>query len=338
MKHSGTTQYTQANEKTSLSTVNCRLSIDSHMKKSITKLLTLSFIFLFCLNSCQKDGVYKPKKKISRVVTKAELIYDGFTNVTTSFAENWVWENNQLFYIQDDNGLSEFFYEENKISKIINDGQIIYFYYQNSRLESIEINSFGRKVYFIVEERENGKITKFRTESDDYFERGKTSTDLLASFEEVTPLLRLFLADPIVDVLRKEYMTRYHDFAESKGKVYAEVELTYDGNNVVKQKISYSEEVVDEDQATYIFIYDDKKNPYYHSLYHLIFGAEASMGLVFSENNILSYYEESSPEDKVTYQYTYSGDWPQTQSFSEEFDSGYYMYTYIFRKTFSYEE
>lgn len=93
------------------------------------------------------------------------------------------------------------------------------------------------------------------------------------------------------------------------------------------------------------FEFDSKNNPYQHNFISLIgLGEDAGSNAFFNKNNITQVTERydhdfyGSESDVTTYEYTYDGDWPltQTESIIRGGDGYSYSYTSIDTRYFEY--
>lgn len=298
------------------------------MKQKFTKVI-LSVLFLTAaFTACEKEGVYKPQKKISRVIDKQNVvyIYETLPSYETIQYENWIWEDNLLKYIQNRNSLSEFFYDGTRLSKIKMDDDLAIFHYKNLNLDFIEIMSYGHLYTISVEEREKGKITKLEIKKEG---EAKYGGEAKYAFERVASLLKLFISDPIVDILSKEQAKQSELATHAKGLLTMEIEVEYERDNVSELQIFYYDDYSSANyHRNYVFTYDSKKNPYYHALQLLPTSNGTDFGLLLSKNNELSYWEKSEPEYVVNYQYTYDGDYPESKIYSLSIEELYHTYTY----------
>lgn len=306
------------------------------MKQTIAKALVTVLVLTAAFTACEKEGVYQSKKKISRVISKEEVIYSEGTFPPGEYveSENWIWEDNQLKYIQNSDYLLEFFYDGKRLSKVKMDEDLVFFYYKNTDLDYIEIMSYGSLYKISVEERKNGKITKLEFVEEDDFKNGGVKDEI--AFNRIASLLKVFISDHIVDVLTKEQTKKSALAVDQKGTILTEITLEYEGDNVSQFKIYYPDDYYEPYTVNYVFTYDDKKNPYYHAFQLLPTSSGIVFGLLFSKNNVLSCYDTSEPENVINYKYTYEDDFPETKFYTETYDNGYYSITYANTITFEY--
>ncbi|MDL2230841.1 hypothetical protein LJB75_00300, partial [Bacteroidales bacterium OttesenSCG-928-L19] len=181
----------------------------------------------------------------------------------------------------------------------------------------------------IVKERKKNKITKMTMITDiELFK--KSSSESLPIFDYFGFIFRFLLPEQTPAILIQECMKHQDMIAEAKSEMSINLDFVYDKNNVSEISIGFSFGGLPFSVSA-LLTYDNKNNPYYHSLYHLAGTTIAPMAPL-SENNVLSYYVTSAPDEKYAYTYTYTGDWPATQKSEQPLlADGVYNLTYTYQ-------
>ncbi|MDY0015338.1 MAG: hypothetical protein RBS13_03940 [Bacteroidales bacterium] len=285
------------------------------MKKYLI-LTAASVLLLMFVTSCDKDGVYNPKEKISKIY------YDQEGSKVLS--ESWTWDKNLLTKVaygtsQDEYQLFE--YDKKQVVKITDyyfgvDHGYVSFIYDKASLSKVEAYNKDNELTESIEVVHDGKkIIKLIMTS---YEQDYETLKSVSHQRLLSRALRLFVSKPLLDKM----MERIH-----KSTTYVStIEFTYDGDNVISEKL------IDEDVSySTAYTYDANINPFYDGL----FSSENAMAL--SVNNPLSgtltaTIAGQSFSSTVTYSYVYDGKWPTeqktTQTFmGQEFSSStYYVY------------
>jgi hypothetical protein len=303
-----------------------------------TAVLVLATVFSFV--SCKKEGVYKPKEKISKIYYEySRKYYSNGTLVDSylsgkSLSERWHWKGKKLMQVETGNDWPyNFVYKGNQLEKI-ECGEIeATFIYNKSLYEKIEVKEQDQNILVITVDQRDGNDNITRFFFDIYYDnegweimfKNRKGNDNIQSISAIEPILKMFLPDYFINSLAKNAVKKRQKAIVSER---CTVELIYDKNNVVEQKIIYPE---DDDSETYIFTYDNKKNPYYKSIHTSIEGIEEGT-FIQSENNIFTMYDKDYPEDVTKYEYEYDNDFPvkRVEKYISEWGSYYYEYTYIY--------
>ena len=223
------------------------------MKKinlSIITLLVIAMTIVFA--SCTKDGIYKPKKKISKIYETVQTD----PNPTKELKETWTWNGKLLSMID------------------YGDGEFAKFLYTKKQLSSIE----GMDSRIEVNYDEKGKyIDNFKVYSDNElratytFEHGDKHLLTGYTIEYEGGLFNRNSARLVENVFRflapeiaSEGADEYVQIATSnlKGKEKYTVTLTYDGKNVIEKVVNNGDE-----KYTYTYTYTEYLNPFYGLLY-----------------------------------------------------------------------
>ena len=139
------------------------------MKKMVSivvRFLLISAV-LFSFTSCHKDGVYTPKKKISR-------IYSQISGQTKMLTEQWTWKENLLskidyYYNGTYSHTNRYQYDGKQLTKVLIDGGEIRFTYDGSKLEKMEMWFSGSLFWKAKVTHEGNKIVEIEfTEYDVY--------------------------------------------------------------------------------------------------------------------------------------------------------------------------
>lgn len=244
---------------------NKKLKNFNIMRKYVILLLTLALFAAF-VTSCNKEGVYNPSKKISKIYEEV----DG----EKVLSQTWTWDGNKLQMIshgKDGDEYEVFEYNKGQVSKIIEyragaERGYTEFTYNKSLLEKMEVYSKGEKTQTVIVEHEKKKISKLiiTDYSENYDEGVHKSTD---RYKQLKQAMR-FVAPIDFNYLPEKTHKSNEDVAI--------VEFTYEGNNVVAQKTT-----MDNYSILMTYTYDTYKNPFKDAL----FGSEE---MVLSENNVLS--------------------------------------------------
>lgn len=289
------------------------------MKKTISLLFFACFAML--LVSCHKDGVYNPKKKISRIFeTETTHYYDGNLGVSTDnnsgrqLREVWTWGKKTLDRIDYyyDNKLSNtqyFSYDKNRLVRVSDDDMYYTYKYDGRFLQQIDVyeDNVLEGTYKITHQK--GKWSKIEVTRYDYdYKSGKG--------DRLMPL-RFVLSDEICKSIKESEKKHYAKHG-GKGTLSITYTLTWEKKNVSRMVENYSDGYT----CTYTYKYDKKKNPYYGGF----IGMEEP-DMLLSENNVIQ--EDEQSEDgyySYSYDYTYDGNWPSSRrsSYSRTYEWGSY--------------
>lgn len=292
----------------------------------------LSFLLVIALIcsvvvSCNKEGQFSPKKKISKITCstsyKTEYYGDYGWETADESSSNyvsqiWNWSGKQLESIDnfDSDGTfssTEYFvYEGKKLSSINWGGAERYdFMYEKGKLASVELysGSYREAIYNI--EHNGKKVSKI---SVTYFDAKAANAHPLPSW-----ILNL-----------PQRPQKHNNNMNAPKEVYTcEMLYEWDGDNV--KHITYLE---DGDKEDIYFTYDNKLNP----MYGLWDVDEGDMIAILSKNNITrEEYRYDGESEVYTYSYTYSGNVPSTQSYSYNYSYGDYRYTSTNTNIYDYE-
>lgn len=265
------------------------------MKKNISTYLfgLLAVLFLCVFSSCQKDGVYKPKKQIS-------AIYYKYTGGTKTLAEKWTWNGKLLekidYYDNYSKGIyvTAFYkYEKNRLVEISRNSLVLKFLYEGNKLKKIEAWDEGLLNTEVKVTHTKNKITtldftEYYDEYDDY--KSEKNKMVAQAFRGVLPESTCSNLSNIFEKRSKNNAKAFDHFR---------IDYTYDGNNIKEEK--YTDD--DGDEAIYTYKYDKEQNPFYN----LLSGGYSYSSFEFSKNNItnatLIYSDGDVYETEMLYTY-----------------------------------
>lgn len=259
------------------------------------------------VTSCQKDGVYNPKKKIEKIY----LSY-GDDKILT---ETWTWDKNLLTKVAYGAGriYDVYEYDGKQLSKVTayvgdKEGYSYVFTYEKSKLLKIEEILNGKVYETITVEHDGKKIVKMTLKfvEDDY-----KNIKSVRNNKTFTTIMRNFLPQPIIDKIIENSMRKADDYESI-------VEFVYEGDNVSKMTMT------DKNSSTSMaYTYDDKLNPFYNNLY----GSEMrGATTALSKNNPLTSAMTTTVEGEEikingTYSYVYDGEYPIEVTYSYKYFS-----------------
>ena len=277
----------------------------------------LSFLLVIALVcavmvSCNKEGQYNPKKKISQISysnsykteywNDYDLEWETEQGSSNYVGQRWNWNGNLLEsidYYDEDGTLdyTEYYtYNGKQISSISYGGSGRYeFVYEKNKLSSIDYFSGSTQYYHYELTHDGNKISKM-------------SLTVLNDAKAEVPSLPSFLLNIPTKQLQKA----------SKGGDY-EWRFEWDGDNL--KHITYLEPG---DTYDLYYTYDNKLNPMC-GLWDLEEGGIASF---MSKNNIVrEEYRWDGETDIYNISYTYKGNYPSTAATTYKYSSDDYRYT-----------
>lgn len=278
------------------------------MKKILSILVIACIAMVFA--GCQKDGVYNPSKKISK-------IFYTTTSGTKSLEEIWNWN--------DDNTLDRIdFYSSGTITKTYN------FSYENKRL--VRMNDYKNNRY--IEYKYDGShlneanlfssgsliyIYKFTYKSEKLESMTCTSTGK-GSMEamEINPLDFIFGREigQSLEKSSKEFAAKF----DGKGSTVETFKFTWKNGEVSQMDIAFQGSGYYE-EGSYKISYDNKKNPYTGALINFHVEDNYMEGSL-SKHNILK-LEYTFREDgevgsgTIIYDYSYKDNYPVSKRETE---------------------
>lgn len=241
------------------------------MKNARTIFVALmAFVVAFTFSSCQKDGVYHPKKKISKIYVQR----DGHDKVLT---EQWTWDKNLLSSINfvEDEYTVNFIYDGKQISKMVVGDQVVEFAYDGKKIVSFSAKDAGVAYCTYTFKHDGSLIVGIdATINNNYMKNARL---IETAFRLVSPQIA------------ESQMAQLAYAAENqiKGEYSYSDTYTYDHKNVVSVKRHDS----DNKDYEYTYTYSDNLNPFYHMLY----GSEGDVvAFGLSKNAVATYHYEDN--------------------------------------------
>jgi len=291
-------------------------------KKTIFNGILIALVLTFCasFNSCQKEGVYDPKQKISKIYT--DVNYSEDEVYPKQLVQEWTWNGNKLdkvdsygisFSWEDDNlvvgseiyATDHYFYEKNRVVKIehedIEEHEKSYtkFSYDGSKYKKMELLDNNQNLVSSTDfQYQNGKISTMTTGL-------KMDIGLYKNLE--IRLLSTMLPKEYVPVIAKK-LKEYRQ-SKSETSINLIVNYTYNGDNVKEIGVDVEVFGTKTNMLTALYVaYDNKQNPLYHKMDINGLAALSSFGImiVTSKNNPLEVQSTSKLISEATGSTTYS--------------------------------
>ena len=295
------------------------------MKKLI--ICAIAFMTVLAFSACnkEKDGVYKPDKKISKVYYSSES--------EKYLTEHWHWKKGKVSSIDyynmsgSINYTFNFEYNGTRLEKVVLADEVDYYFkfsYDGKYLSKIEIYYEGILVEGGTVTHENNKITEIAWELQD----GKSYSDKSEKSKRFLKMKTTAMQLLFPDIDREYCLQKIIQKNNAKAEKYNITEkFKWNGNNIIEFALE------DETGKDVLKLqYDNKKNPfcgyygYYGSAGIGIYGGILYPHVIFSENNLVCEYNAQTPDKKIEYEYKYDGDWPIEKKSRSE----YYSYTYYY--------
>jgi len=275
------------------------------MKKLTLLSIMIAAIMLISFTSCQKDGEYNPKKKISRIFYEepGEGKYLG---------ETFIWDKNLLSKI--DFGEGDFLlfeYDKKRVSRVVSSdgGTMIKFTYDGSNYDKVEETSnYGWGGFSFTYHT----VYKFSYKGNkiDKISVTETSTSTIPDFKgkiekpnrKFNPM-QLVLPELTCKSIANVQSKKIAKGTNSNTSTYT-VFFTWKGNNVEKQVTEFIEEDGEIYTETFTATYDNKNNPFRG----FPFMEEWGGGDTNSKNNVTKIVYVASDGDSGEIQYTYKYD------------------------------
>ena len=287
--------------------------------KTLCKLFTIAMALLFVMASCEKDGVYNPKKKIDRIYYSFSSSEDSWMNTGKHVKEIWKWDKNLLKSITycDENGepmyTENYAYEKKRLSEITwgKNGKytLIYDKKHLARIEYYSGNTLEETMVFSYDGKHLSeiKITNFDSKS--------VSAPMPAA------IFRFFLPN-FDEQCATQLLNRINTAKKTKSNESYTIKFEWDGKNIAKTIEDWGS-----NKYTNSYSYDNKKNPFKG----LLDFDEFTYTEVYSANNVVKEITTYENEiDEYTYVYTYDGKYPVTKSYTYHDDDFSYSYTYYY--------
>lgn len=283
-------------------------------------------------SSCKKEGVYKPKEKISR-------IYEHYSDGEKELREVWTWDEKKLQRIDhysDGGDLSwseEFTYnKKGQVERVdcYEDSEYTEYTYDGRKLSKATYYYRGSIETEHIYKHDGENITEIEIT---YFDNKKRNSHLR---DEGYNPLRMLLQGNNYQTL-KNAIERIHTSID-----IVTVKLEWEKKNVSKIEIiegSY--------RFTADFKYDDKLNPF-KNLFGLYVDGDVDEGYLLSKNNVIEkHYTETSHGETYTgkreYSYSYDGKFPTVQRYTysyqdyDWYEDEYYTVTRTISTYYEYE-
>ncbi|GEM_PF-1080990 len=305
------------------------------MKKTIALTLAAAAVAGLFASCSEKEGVYNPSKKISHIYessvnidshrdSESGIWYHDTVSCPKSLAEDWTWDGDKLTKItiyevanvnhkSDIADVINFSYDGKQMTRAEGEDQIMTVEYDGKQLKQAKLfekdSATTQLIATITFERTDNRVTKLNITGDmlDFMGKGRNLTKVL--FRSVLPTVGH--ADRAVAALAKAADRA----AGSKAAMTITFNLTWTGDNVSAISANFSGMTMNGK-----FTFDNKHNPYQKFPFSLT-GVADNIGTdFFNQNNTTkSELTVSMPlfgtqTDVETFVYTYSGDWPLTQT------------------------
>ena len=272
----------------------------------------LSVLFIACVAmlfvSCQKEGVYNPSKKISKIY------YTSYSGIK-SLEQVWTWnKDNTLQKIDyyDDGAIDytyNFTYEKKRLVRMNDYANNCYVEYKYDKNLLKEANYYvgGTLCDAYTFTYKNGKIVKV---TDNWI-------GSKGGAEKAINPLRFIFSEELCDAIDQS-QKRMGNVGGKATLVYV-YELTWDKDNVSKMVTTVSGSSATQ---TYEMSYDKMNNPFYRAYLDFYFEDNASSGCL-SKNNITRIEAREVEEDgdvwtgSVDYEYTYEGKYPTSLRYAD---------------------
>lgn len=277
--------------------------------KNFRRILVIAFValFAFASTSCHKDGVFNPKKKISRVFTQ----YNGGSK---TLAATYVWNKNKLEKIDyGDGDIAYYTYDGKKVSKITYGAQVMNFTYDGAKLSKVEVSYEGQLYYSYAVTHDGNKITKLVVTEYD-----SDKNDVKSIVRTGLCLRGILPATTCDNLVEKQIQAKE---SGRKGTYTYTLEFKYDGWNIIEERWV-------EDNSVYAYTYDKGNNPFFG-----LFGGDGDyVGYLESKNNIEKVSNTYDGDySEFSYQYSYDGKWPteRRRVYSDNSLGTTYFYEYV---------
>ena len=274
------------------------------------RLVSIALVLLLtgaAFTGCQKDGVYNPKNKISKVYKSV----NGFKTLE----EQWTWDGNILHnvaYFKDDTTMSYkwyYLYEKKQLVKVENTSNLSYIAitYSGSQYDKVEFfDKFGRKSRTFAYTYDGKKVSKI--DATIYKNPQK------AMVAEDYDVLSAFIPMEILEETDKQIAKSAPLKSDEDNIInYA---LTYnDKGNLSEWKITNNNDIKKLQVVVYKYeAYDENKNPFYASYPRVDDGGIGFAPPCFSKNNptkvsckVTINSEQSGDVVSYDYSYQYNG-------------------------------
>ena len=330
-------------------------------------LFAASLALMVLMAACtEKEGVYNPKKKISKVYKSSVSHYGQYDPETGTLYnqnthrqdkqlwEEWIWEGNKLTQIRvyeneiepygkEGYAAINFTYDGKQIQRIASADEYMSFVYDGKKLQQIQIFATGSseptETYTFT--HDGNKITQIDFAFQDIvlnsYNIGLMKRLVLSNIVPTTPMAEKAFADLGIAMAK----------SSAKAMVPIPLKLTWTGDNITGIDASYTLTDWGGPVACNIsgtFAFDDKNNPHQNNfLTGLNNWQEDGTLPVFNKNNVtkstmkVKYGSDYSDTEEIIYAYTYDGEWPRTQLEVRHYEDEENGYGNIDSTTFYYE-
>lgn len=304
--------------------------------KKIFFIAAATAMLLLSMTSCnkQKDGVFNPKQKISKIYYSYNSIYSwdfdtSYYSASRHLREQWEWDGKQLVS-------RTIFFESGSICETYT------YTYEDKRLSRMDYSDMTQPVSgyitFSYDGKElssadmyegwNGKLDHCATYRFTHTDGKITAIDV--SYEAKNPGARKnsMMLDMILsfDFHAKNVVASQQ--AKDASDDIIRYELTWTGNNVSQIRMTNGDY-----GGTFAYTYDDKKNPFYGSwrtLWLELDGDANAIDIIHKNNPVTATFTSTDYDhNNYTYTYTYKDDYPVTSTVKTvESSSGSYFRYY----------
>ncbi len=284
----------------------------------------------FLFSSCNKDGVYNPGKKISKITTNKVVTYDyDEESNSSSVIQDYVWEKNQLKQIihksiESDGNVwtwtEDFSYD--KTDRLIRvedkeNGEYTTYEYDGDNLSKVCQYSDGFKSVEYNLTYKESKLSEIECmEFDSYYyatERENKMNPLeLACSPEIAEMVAADIA------LKEETQPRQKLDVE----IYT-ISFEWDGDNIEKCIWTYPSY---NERYEYLLSYDDKINPF-AGFFGLYFDNSYDDYYIYKNKNNIIKMTQIGSTWQSEYTYTYTGKYPETYKYTNTYSWGKTYYT-----------
>lgn len=236
--------------------------------KKLSSIFTILMVCVLAVTftSCQKDGVYKPKQKISKIYVQR----DGHDKILT---ETWTWDKNLLSSItfEEDDYTVNFVYDGKQVSKMVSGNQTVFFTYDGKQITNMTAKDGDTEYCSYTFKHDGNLIVGIDARINNSYM--KNARIIEAAFRMIEPQIAESQMAQIAYVAENQIKADY---------TYSDT-YTYDHKNVITLKRHDSENK----DYEYTYTYSDYLNPFYH----MLSGSEGDVvGLGLSKNAVATYH------------------------------------------------
>lgn len=211
--------------------------------------VSLCVLLSFSLFSCQKEGVFHPKKKL----IQRNCYAMGYPEAVTSY--DYIWDDDLLVEIKGAGTTFELSYDDqHRLSQVVCNEEVAVYHYQKKLLNTIDYY-VGDSLYYTIQVRHEGnKISGYGYHLDVYVK--------ILEESKLRPL-----------ILGKEASQVFADMEKSKyvhgdGKYYYGASFVWDGDDI--SQVIYTESITPSyrfigqmSTQKYTYTYEKLKNPFH---------------------------------------------------------------------------